>query len=128
MTRKKLLYNAGLAVLIILMTQAFCYALPKFSKEDIPANLPPQIRSQIERLFSQDAAERADGAMKLGEFGAEARPAIPYLIGILSDSYPVVLRVDSKTSDLHFSLERSAWGVAEDREACCRSPDRGARG
>src|SRR4030043_886744 len=50
--------------------------------------------------------------MKLGEFGAEARPAIPYLIGILSDSYTVVLRVDSKTA-ISTSPSKEAHGALQ---------------
>ena len=54
-------------------------------KEDILANIPSDIRSQVRRLYSSDPIQRALGANCLGKMGAEAVPAVPFLIGILDD-------------------------------------------
>jgi hypothetical protein len=65
------------------------YAQPKIPKEDIPSNIPADVREQIERLYSSDPAERAEGAYNLKEMGARAVPAIPFLIGMLGDDNTV---------------------------------------
>ena len=54
------------------------------------SELPSVVREEIDRLASDDAGKRATGAASLGEMGAEAIPAIPYLIGALGDSRSVI--------------------------------------
>lgn len=65
-------------------------AQPKISKESIQINILPEVRNQIERLYQQDPEERAKAARILGEMGSHAGPAVPFLINMLEDEYPVL--------------------------------------
>lgn len=58
-------------------------------RESIPLGVPASIRREIERLYSKHPIERAYGAYYLGGFGAEAAPAIPFLIETLGDTSPL---------------------------------------
>ncbi len=61
------------------------YAQPKISKENIPKNIPADVRKEIEQLYSSDPVERGYAAVHLGKMGERAVPAIPYLQDILGD-------------------------------------------
>ena len=50
------------------------------------------IEREINLLRSYQAARRVLGAIKLGEMGPEAAPAVPHLIPLLDDTRPVRLR------------------------------------
>ncbi len=52
------------------------YAQPKISKENIPSNIPSDLRGLIERLYSSDPVERGRVAYILGQWGSKAVPAI----------------------------------------------------
>lgn len=76
----------GILVVLVgisLMVVGLSYAQPKIPKSSIPSRIPPEVREQIERLYSQDPVERGYAAYELGEMGAKAAPAVPFLIGIL---------------------------------------------
>ena len=75
-----------LLIVISFMIQGLSYAQPKIPEKTIPADIPVEVRKQIERLYSKDPLERRKGAKALGEMGAQAAPAIPFLIGILGDT------------------------------------------
>jgi len=75
------------------------YAQPKISKESIQINILPEVRNQIERLYQQDPEERARAARILGEMGSHAGPAVPFLIDMLGDEYPVLSRNGTKTME-----------------------------
>lgn len=64
------------------------FAQPHIPKENIPSNIPKDVRQQIEGLYSKDPLARARSAGKLGEMGEKAVPAIPFLIEMLDDSAP----------------------------------------
>jgi len=49
------------------------------------AAMPREVREEIDRLASTDAGKRATGALSLGQMGAKAEPAIPYLVPLLED-------------------------------------------
>jgi hypothetical protein len=49
------------------------------------AGIPPVVRDEIDRLESNDAGRRATGAASLGEMGAAAVPAIPWLLAAVDD-------------------------------------------
>ena len=66
------------------------YTQPKIPKENIPSKILPSVREKIEKLYSQDPKERALAAISLGEIGAGARGAIPFLLGILDDNSHLV--------------------------------------
>jgi HEAT repeat protein len=58
---------------------------PKLAKESIPPDLPPKIRLLVEQCFAPAPSARGDAAEKLGRLGAEAAPAIPFLVSMLGD-------------------------------------------
>ncbi|MBI5187727.1 MAG: HEAT repeat domain-containing protein [Nitrospirae bacterium] len=66
-------------------------AQPKIPKEKIPSEIPSEMKEHIEKLYSSDPKERANGAIELGEIGKRAFPVVPFLIGILHDTKPVTL-------------------------------------
>jgi len=57
---------------------------------NIPSDIPQDVRQQIERLYDKDPAQRAYGASCLAKIGGRAVHAIPFLIGTLPDSSPIV--------------------------------------
>ena len=83
-----------LIVVTFFITQGFSYAQLRIPHENIPKNIHPEITNQIERLYSHDLIERTDAVIRLGEFGPRAAPAVQYLIGMLEDTSPLVLRTD----------------------------------
>jgi HEAT repeat protein len=60
-------------------------ALTKQQTDEIPAD----VRDKMNALNSSDPVERASAACALGEMGARAVPAIPFLIKTLGDDTPV---------------------------------------
>ncbi|MFQ6078745.1 MAG: HEAT repeat domain-containing protein [Thermodesulfobacteriota bacterium] len=66
------------------------YAQPDIPRGDIPSHIPAHVRQQIKRLYSPARIERAHAAIHLGQMGAQAVPAIPFLIGMLGDSTQLV--------------------------------------
>ncbi len=51
--------------------------------QKLPAGLAPDVRRQIEALYSKDSGKVIEAAEKLGDMGARAAPAIPFLISLL---------------------------------------------
>ncbi len=66
------------------------YAQPNIARENISIHISAHVRQQIERLYSPVPAERADAAIRLGQMGEEAVPAIPFLVGMLGDNTQLV--------------------------------------
>ncbi|MDK1032504.1 MAG: hypothetical protein QGD94_10890, partial [Planctomycetia bacterium] len=62
------------------------FAQPTIHKEDIRADISPALRKQIEGLYSAKAKGRGDAAHALGKMGAQAAPAVPFLISMLNDA------------------------------------------
>ncbi len=58
----------------------------KIPKEHIPSDIPRDVRKEIEALYSLSSVKRARAVISLGEMGVRARPAIPFLIGMLADN------------------------------------------
>jgi len=75
----------ALVVIIILGARLTGDAQPIIPKENIPADIPTDVRQQIERLYSSDPLERASAAFWLRKMGERALPAIPFLIAILPE-------------------------------------------
>jgi HEAT repeat protein len=73
------------ACLFLGVSPSLIYAEPKIPKESIPANIPSEVRKQIERLYSEDSVDRGSAAFNLRKMGADAVPAIPFLIANLAD-------------------------------------------
>jgi hypothetical protein len=64
------------------------------SRGKIPKDLPPNVRKEIDSLYSRDELERAEAAYELGEIGKEASAAIPFLTGMLGDFQPLEWRTE----------------------------------
>jgi HEAT repeat protein len=77
---------ALLVILHILGIEKTAYLQPNTARGNIPSHIPAQLRQQIERLYSRVPVERADAAVRLGQMGEKAVPAIPFLVGMLGDS------------------------------------------
>lgn len=55
-------------------------------KENIPSDIPSDVRREIEALYSLSSVKRARAVTSLGAMGVQAGPAIPFLIGMLADN------------------------------------------
>lgn len=64
------------------------------NRKDIPADIPSEVRLEIEKLYSGDPKVRGKGAKNLGEMGAKASAAVPYLVAILGDQEKYILYQD----------------------------------
>ena len=74
-----------LAVLVFLGPIFSVCAQPNVPKETIPSDISGDLKTQIERLYSEDPTERAYATVALGKIGNRAAPAVPFLIGLLGD-------------------------------------------
>jgi len=86
----------ALTVLALLAGSAAAFG-PKIPRERIPEDAPADIRLNIQRLYSPDAAVRGMAAVHLGRMGDLAEPAIPFLLSMLDDA--VKLEWESRTTD-----------------------------
>jgi HEAT repeat protein len=75
-------------------------------KENIPSNVPADVRKKIEQLYSPDPEKRAAAACALGEMTSQATPAIPFLISLLGDGAEV--DADSQCRN-EFPFEDEEW-------------------
>jgi HEAT repeat protein len=76
--------------LLILTAWGVCFAQlahtqPNIPRENIPPNIAPEVREQVERLYSEDGEERVRAAGRLGSMGEKAIPAVPFLMDLLDD-------------------------------------------
>ncbi len=74
-----------IVIVIAFSIGSVTYSQPKTPKENIPFDIPSDVREEIEGLYSQDIEKRAKSATYLGEMGDRAIPAIPFLIEILDE-------------------------------------------
>src|SRR5260221_391018 len=80
------------------LAAATALAQPKsLKKMAIPADTPPDIRAQIERLSDKDPAARADAVMKLGGMGLKAAAALPFLVETARDETKVPINGESQS-------------------------------
>ncbi len=71
------IFNVG-----IIHPQRYIIDIPK---ENMPSNIPGDLRAEIEKLYSSSPVNRGYAAIALGDMGEKASPAVPFLIGILDD-------------------------------------------
>ncbi len=71
----------------MLLVAASAWCQTRAPKGNLAA-LPPEVRQQVERLYSESGVERANAASRLGRIGSRA--AIPYLLGMFGDQAKVV--------------------------------------
>jgi len=79
----------NLAVILI-VASAVCgdvsnRAGPVVKREDIPKDLPAEVRVQVEKLCSKSVDDRLGAVKALGKMKAKAAPAVPFLIASLRD-------------------------------------------
>ncbi len=75
---------------ILIVASAACSIQPEVvgtvvKKEDIPKDLPAEVRVHVEKLCSKSMDDRSRALGALGKMKAEAAPAIPFLIASLGD-------------------------------------------
>ena len=72
---------------ILWIVSAEYYSRPPIGipKENIPSNIPADVRKEIEELYSHQAKHRGEAIFRLGEMRKKAIPAIPFLIEMLGD-------------------------------------------
>jgi HEAT repeat protein len=91
-----------------LISEGLLFAQQKQNSKKIPPSIISEVRVQIEKLYSDDAADRVLAAMLLGEMGEKATPAIPFLIDILSDTKSVIIQSETKNIVASTSPDREA--------------------
>ena len=55
------------------------------TKEGIPADMPPKVRAEVEKLFSEDPAVKGEALSRLWSMHGGARPAAAYLVMMLEE-------------------------------------------
>jgi bilin biosynthesis protein len=79
------------AMVILLCSASVSMAQPSIPKDQIPSQIPPEVKQQIERLYSPDGTDRASAAFHLRKMGAETtliflgKDAVPSLMKAAAD-------------------------------------------
>lgn len=74
----------------------------------IPEEAPPEVRKAIGDLYSPKLETRAYAAVRLGEMGETALPAIPHLLRVIRDGSAVRLEVGGGIKDTSIGTEAEA--------------------
>jgi len=90
---------------LLIVGRAAC-AQPSIPKERIPADLPAEVRQNIEGLYSADAQQRARAARRLVGQPHETAPAIPFLIAMLHDNAVLHSKAELMRLDMISSYSR----------------------
>ncbi|UCC94445.1 MAG: HEAT repeat domain-containing protein [Candidatus Omnitrophota bacterium] len=90
----------------LLSMTSVSFAQPSIPKENIPYDVPEDVKKQIERLYSSSAKERQDAAYELGEMGSRAMGAVPFLIEMLGEES--VIEHDESGTTVVISARREA--------------------
>jgi hypothetical protein len=75
------------AMVILLCSASVSMAQPSIPKDQIPFQIPLEVKQQIERLYSPDGTDRASAAFHLRKMGEKALPSVPFLIANLHDTW-----------------------------------------
>jgi HEAT repeat protein len=76
-----------LVIVATLLLNQTALSQPNIPREKIPQDIAPEIKKEIEALYSKDATARGNAAIALREFRPSAlKPAIPFLMGMLGDN------------------------------------------
>ncbi len=77
---------SALSVLITVISigATGCYQ-PNIPKGNIPPDVPIEIEEKIKGLYSWNPLKRRNSVVQLGQLGARAVPAVPFLISVLDD-------------------------------------------
>ncbi len=71
----------------LFLSASLSMAQPTIPKDQIPSQIPAEVRQQIERLYSPDGTDRASAAFHLMKMGDKALPSAPFLISNLHDEW-----------------------------------------
>jgi HEAT repeat protein len=88
------------ALLALLLASA-ASAQPRLAQDTIPQDVPAEIRTLIEQCYGSSPAARGDAAKALGELGAKASAAVPFLASMLGDDESYMDSVKIGTLVLH---------------------------
>jgi HEAT repeat protein len=99
---KKNIKLAILLTVISLVIFGHAYSQPRILSENMQENIRPEVGQLIDKLHSEDLGERGNSLIKLGEMGRKAVPAIPSIIGMLSNNRS--FSVQTQTSHVETSI------------------------
>jgi len=83
------------AVSLSLTSETF--AQTTVPKEEVPSDIPAEVRNEILGLYSSNLVDRGNAALRLGRIGEKAVPAIPFLVGLLGDTKSDVVQTSMGT-------------------------------
>jgi len=72
------------------------YAQTRNTFENLPDNVPSEVRQYIKKLSSKDPIERGEAAQELASKGKLASSAAPFLIHLLGDTHHILWQKDNK--------------------------------
>jgi len=78
-------------VILAVCLSASAYAQPRIPRDEIPEDIPCDVREAIDGLYSPDAAERVYYVIHLGKMGERAGPAAPYLLDMMRHNADAVV-------------------------------------
>jgi len=78
-------------LLLVSFTVVAAHAQPTTPKDDIPKDIPADVREQIELLYSSDAKVRLEALFRLESMVEVNSPAVPFLIEMLDDNEVISL-------------------------------------
>ena len=109
-----------LVVIICLYWGPLAYVSPAAERAPVPADIPPEVLSQIRDLHASSPKKKVMAIRRLGEIGPDAGAAAPYLIELL-DSQEKYLSVADKIYNTISSLGSSGiYVMHETRTALIR--------
>jgi len=111
---------------ILIVASAACGVQPEVpglvvKKEDIPKDLPAEVRVQVEKLCSKSVDDRLRALGALGKMKAKAAPAVPFLVASLGDngmethmppSDPITGRDMGRPMD-EFVWQAASWALTQ---------------
>jgi len=92
---KRKIYLAVWVLLITMSVGQTIYSQPEMPKEGISANIPEDVKKEIEALYSSDHNKQADAILELKKMGENAAPAITYLISMFNNCWTVQVKSGS---------------------------------
>jgi HEAT repeat protein len=77
--------KAAVCLVVLGVLAATAQAQPLVPREKIPAGIPADVRTGIEGLYAATSVQRIEAATSLGEMGAKAGAATPFLVSMLRE-------------------------------------------
>ena len=84
--KRQQLYAATITFVLV-AGRAGAWPIPSIPKEAIPADMPAAVRTQVEKLYSDNDRECTAAAFALRDMGTNAVSAAPFLAGVLQGHY-----------------------------------------